>query len=66
MGLFEGITHKEEIEELLEEAQSVYSNAEDEFNTQKDRTSKSLETLGKVKVEGHKWLFGFLWKFPKY
>lgn len=67
MGLFEGITHKEEIEELLEEAQSVYSNAEDEFNTQKDRTSKSLETLGKVKVEAwSKDINGFLGSFGNF
>ncbi|MBD5506865.1 MAG: hypothetical protein HDR05_02105 [Lachnospiraceae bacterium] len=50
MGLLEPITHKEEVESLLNEAQSMYDNAKNKFESQKKQTTKSLENLGKVKV----------------
>ena len=50
MGLLEPITHKEEIESLLNEAQSMYDNAKNKFESQKKQTTKRLENLGKVKV----------------
>jgi len=50
MGLFESITHKEEIEQLLNEAQSIYDNAKKRFESQKEQTTKRLENLGKIKV----------------
>ena len=51
MGVFEGITHSEEIESLLSDAQSMYDSAVDRLEEQKKNTSKSLETLGKLKLE---------------
>ncbi len=53
MGLFEKITHKEEIESLISEAERVYYNAQNNFDNQKEATAKSLETLGRLKLE--KW-----------
>lgn len=50
MGLFESITHKEEIQQLLNEAQNLYDNAKQNFENQKIKTTKCLENLGKVKV----------------
>ena len=50
VGLLEPITHKEEIESLLNEAQSMYDNAKNKFESQKKQTTKRLENLGKVKV----------------
>lgn len=50
MGLLEPLTHKEEIENLLTDAQHIYDTAKGKFETQKDKTSKSLEELGKVKI----------------
>ena len=50
MGLLEPITHSEEIEELLNEAKHIYENAEKAMEKQKNKTSKSLEELGKTKV----------------
>ena len=50
MGILEPITHKEEIETLLNEAQNMYDNAKNEFEIQKKRTTRALEDLGKVKV----------------
>lgn len=50
MGVFEFITHKEEIENLLNEAQSMYDKAQNKFESQKKHTTKRLEKLGKVKV----------------
>ena len=47
MGLLEPITHKEEIESLLNEAQSMYDNAKNKFESQKKQTTKRLENLGK-------------------
>lgn len=51
MGIFESITHKEEIEKLLNEAQSKYDSATKEFEAQKKKTTKRLENLGKLKVK---------------
>lgn len=50
MGLIESITHKEETQNLLNDAQRIYDNAQNQFETQKKRTTKCLEELGKVKV----------------
>ncbi len=50
MGILEPITHKEEIQELLDNAQKVYDGAKNKFDSQKKSTSKSLEKLGKVKI----------------
>ena len=50
MGLLEMLTHKEEIENLLTDAQEIYDTAKSEFETQKVKTSKSLEKLGKIKI----------------
>lgn len=51
MGLLEPITHKEEIENLLNEAQTKYDTALNNFNKQKDKTADCLEELGKVKIK---------------
>ena len=51
MGLTEFITHKEEIDDLLNDAQEKYDNAQKRFNEQKDKTTKQLENLGKIKVD---------------
>ena len=50
MGIFESITHKEEIQQLLNDAQESYDKAKRQFESQKEKTSKSLESLGKVKI----------------
>jgi len=51
MGLLEPITHKEEIENLLNEAQTKYDTALNDFNKQKGKTVDCLEELGKVKIK---------------
>lgn len=51
MGLLEPITHKEEIENLINEAQSTYDNAKKKFENQKEKTTKGLKTLGEIKVK---------------
>lgn len=51
MGLFESITHKEEIQNLIDDAIRIYDNATKRFEAQKEQTTKSLEELGKVKVK---------------
>ena len=51
MGLLEPITHKEEIESLLNEAQHKYDDATKRLEDQKSRTAKSLERLGEQKLE---------------
>lgn len=51
MGVFEGITHSEEIKELLDSAQTMYDSAVSRLETHKKNTSESLENLGKVKLE---------------
>ncbi|WP_044937766.1 hypothetical protein [Pseudobutyrivibrio sp. LB2011] len=53
MGIFEGITHSEEIKELLDDAQLIYDNAKTKFDSQKKSTTKSLETLGRKKVNAY-------------
>lgn len=50
MGLLEPITHKKEIEGLLNEAQSKYNNSLKQFENQKEKTTKSLERLGTTKI----------------
>ena len=67
MGIFEGITHSEEIEELLTDAQSKYDDAQHRMESQKKRTTKSLESLGKEKVNSwSKDMNGFLISFDAY
>ena len=51
MGLLEPITHKEEIQNLLNDAQQIYDRAKSQFDAQKKKTSKSLEALGKTKIK---------------
>ncbi len=51
MGLLEPITHKEEIERLLSNAKSRYEFAKSSLETQKEKTTKSLEKLGEVKIK---------------
>lgn len=51
MGVLEPITHKQEIQELLDEAQRVYDSAKEKFETQKKRTTKKLENLGEIKIK---------------
>lgn len=51
MGLFEPITHKEEIERLTSEAKSMYDKALNKFESQKRATTGELEKLGKIKIE---------------
>lgn len=51
MGILEPITHKEEIQSLLDEAQQWYDEARKKFDTQKQTTTKKLEKLGKTKID---------------
>ena len=51
MGILEPLTHKEEIQELLDEAQRVYDSAKEKFEAQKKRTTKKLESLGEIKIK---------------
>ena len=51
MGLFERITHKEEIQNLLDEAQQKYDSALSRLESQKRVTTRSLEKLGEIKLE---------------
>ena len=51
MGLLEPITHKEEIEDLIISAQRMYDASKENFEVQKDKTSKALEELGKLKLK---------------
>lgn len=50
MSIIEGITHSEEIQKLLNDAQSQYDGAKNRLETQKNSTTESLELLGKEKV----------------
>ena len=50
MGVFEGITHSEEIQQLLNDAQTQYDTAKNNLESQKKRTTQSLEGLGKDKI----------------
>ena len=56
MGILEPITHKEEIQELIDNAQKIYDDAKRNFDSQKKSTSIALENLGKVKI--HAWTTG--------
>ena len=47
----EPLTHKKEIQELLDNAQRMYDYANNKFESQKKKTTKHLENLGKVKVQ---------------
>ena len=47
MGIFEGITHAEEIEELLTDAQSKYDNAQNRMESQKREPQKAWNLLAK-------------------
>lgn len=51
MGILEPITHKEEIQNLIDDAQKIYDDAKKNFENQKKQTTKALESLGKVKVK---------------
>jgi len=53
MGVFESITHKEKIENLLNEVQSKYDAAKKQFERQKALTTRSLEKLGEQRI--HAW-----------
>lgn len=50
MAILEKITHKEEIEELIQSGEDTYNRAASNFQNQKERTTKSLETLGEIKL----------------
>lgn len=50
MGILEPITHKEEIETLLNEARQKYEASIKQFESQKKKTTLSLEKLGEIKV----------------
>lgn len=50
MGIFEGITHSKEIEELLDDAQNMYDSAAQRLENHKQSTAKSLEKLGELKL----------------
>lgn len=51
MGLLEPITHKNEIEELISEGESTFEHAKKELETKKATAIKSLQKLGKVKID---------------
>jgi ABC-type multidrug transport system fused ATPase/permease subunit len=51
MGILEPITHKEEIEKLLNDAQTKYDASKEKFESQKNKTTRSLENLGKIKID---------------
>lgn len=51
MGLLEPITHKEEIETLVNDAQSKYDDAKQRLENQKGKTANSLERLGELKLQ---------------
>ena len=50
MGVLEPITHSNEIQELIDDAQKIYDNAKKEFESQKAKTTRALEDLGRIKV----------------
>lgn len=50
MSILEPITHREEIQSLLDEAQQWYDKATKNFDDQKQTTTKKLENLGKTKI----------------
>lgn len=47
----EPITHKQEIQDLLDDAQQIYDKASDRLQRQKEQTTERLESLGKVKLQ---------------
>jgi hypothetical protein len=49
MGLLEPITHKEEIEKLLNEAKQKYDASLKRFESQKKKNTQSLEKLGEIR-----------------
>lgn len=51
MGLLEPITHKEEIDQILNDARQKYDGATKKFESQKKATTVKLENLGKVKIK---------------
>lgn len=51
MGLFEPITHKEEIEETLARAQSIQEDSINRFNRAKKNAEDKLNNYGKTKFE---------------
>lgn len=51
MGLFERFTHSEEIQKFQEDAEQKFNAANEELEKQKNKTSGSLESLGKAKVD---------------
>ncbi len=51
MGIFESITHKEEIQSLLDDAQTKFNTAKRKLEIQKKRTVHTLEKLGKLKIK---------------
>ena len=50
MGIFEGITHSEEINELLNDAQIQYDNAKNRLESQKKNTTKYMENVFTAKM----------------
>ena len=42
MGILEPITHKEEIQNLIDDAQKIYDDAKKNFENQKKQTTKAL------------------------
>lgn len=50
MGILESITHKEESQNLIDDAQRIYDDTKRNFENQKKQTTKALESLGKVKA----------------
>ena len=51
MGLLEPITHKDEIEDILSQAQRIQNNSINRFNSAKANAEKALDTYGKTKIE---------------
>lgn len=50
MGIFESVTHKNEIEEIYAEAESIQNDSIDRFNEAKENAELKLEEYGKQKV----------------
>ena len=48
--MFERFTHKEETQMYLDRAQYIYDSSKKAFELQKEKTAKSLEELGKIKL----------------
>ena len=54
MGLLEPITHREEIESLLNEAETKYNNAVKRFDNEKKKTTRKVDKLNAIKVDSWK------------